>query len=242
MSSDSTLLQGELSRLSASISDETANQSRGTLSWRETLALEGSHDSAVTDRSVLPVLHEILSSDEDTSSKRLFMEEGASGLGPTGQGRSPTSACDYLSTTTISSGSFLTSERTDTSPVISAPSVATDISSQADHLSDTFHSLDPKLDSDISTPSYARSDATITPQSLPDLSRSSSNSSHREPQPYRSSPSSSGLFHSHVLARRSPRRPAKEGERAEPMCCKEQWSRDEHRAVASISCNEAFYT
>ncbi|XP_069615329.1 centrosomal protein of 295 kDa isoform X2 [Ranitomeya imitator] len=270
MSSDSTLLQGELSRLSASISDETANQSRGTLSWRETLALEGSHDSAVTDRSVLPVLHEILSSDEDTSSKRLFMEEGASGLGPTGQGRSPTSACDYLSTTTISSGSFLTSERTDTSPVISdlqrcnysdieenkdvtspstattwshylcpvksdghiqqiiekytkdlsaslgrnvsfhSPSVATDISSQADHLSDTFHSLDPKLDSDISTPSYARSDATITPQSLPDLSRSSSNSSHREPQPYRSSPSSSGLFHSHVLARRSPRRPAKE--------------------------------
>ncbi|XP_077154643.1 uncharacterized protein LOC143817271 isoform X1 [Ranitomeya variabilis] len=270
MSSDSTLLQGERSRLSASISDETANQSRGTLSWRETLALEGSHDSAIIDRSFLPVLHEILSSDEDTSSKRLFMEEGASGLGPTGQGRSPTSACDYLSTTTISSGSFLTSERTDTSPVNSdlqrcnysdieenkditspstaatwshylcpvksgghiqqiiekytkdlsaslgrnvsfhSPSVATDISSQGNHLSDTFHSLDPKLDSDISTPSYARSDATITPQSMQDLSQSSSNSSHREPQPYRSSPSSSGLFHSHVLARRSPRRPSKE--------------------------------
>ncbi|XP_073414484.1 uncharacterized protein [Dendrobates tinctorius] len=270
MSSDSTLMQGDLSRLSANISNETANQSRVTLSWRETLGLEGSHDSSVADRSVLPVFHEILSSDEDASFKHLFMEEGAPGLGPSGQERSPTSACDYLSTTTISSGSFLTSEKTDTSPVISdlqrcnfsnieenkdltspstattwshylcpvqsgdhiqhiiekytkelgsslgrnfsfhASSVATDISSQGNHLSDTFHSLDPNLDSDISTPSYARSDATISPQSMQDQSQSSSNSNHREPQPYRSPASSSGLYQSHVLGRRSPQRPAKE--------------------------------
>ncbi|XP_073518175.1 uncharacterized protein [Phyllobates terribilis] len=274
MSSDSTLIPDDLSRLSASIRDETANQSRVTLSWRETLALEGSHDPAVADGSFPSVLHEILSSDGATSSNRHLMEEGASDLGPTGQGRSPTSACDYLSTTTISSGSFLTSEKTETSPgacdllsdlqrcnysdieenkdltspstattwshylcpvqsrghiqqiiekytkdlsaslgrnfSFHSPSVATDISSHGNHLSDTFHSLDPKLDSNVPTPSYTRSDITISPQSMQDRSRSSSSSSHREPRPYRSPASSLGLFHSQVVERRSPRRQREE--------------------------------
>ncbi|KAM4046356.1 uncharacterized protein ACNLHF_009957 isoform 1-T1 [Anomaloglossus baeobatrachus] len=244
MSSDSTLIQGDLSRLSAGINDGTPNQSSVKLSWRETLALEASHVSA--DLSFPLFLHEILRSDSDTSSNRVLSEEGASGLGPTEQGRSPTSAADYLSTTTISSGSFLSSEKTETSPANSdpqrckessveehkdlsgpstattwshylcpaqsrghiqqiiekytkdlsaslgrnlsfhSPSVTADISAHDNHLSDTFHSLDPKLDSNLSTPSYARSDATISPQSAQEASQTSSNDSYRELQSHRS--------------------------------------------------------
>lgn len=286
MSSDSTLLQGDLSRQSASTRDETPNQSRAKLSWRETLSLEASCDPTRGDHSLTPVLHksllEILSSNRSTLPKHLPAGEGASGPGPTGQGRSPNSVCDYLSTTTISSGSFLTSEKTDSSPgssdilsdlqrcnysaieenrVISSspsevpraawshylspvedrshiqqiidkytkdlsaslqrnlsfhsPEVATDISATDNNQSSTFHSLDPKPDFTISTPSYARSDATSSPQNIPDLSQSSGISSRLEQPSYRSPAphlplsslalcSSVGLYHSQSTGRTSP--------------------------------------
>ncbi|KAG9491288.1 hypothetical protein GDO78_000010 [Eleutherodactylus coqui] len=161
-------------------------------------------------------------------------------IGSTGQGRSPNSVCD-LSSTTISSGSFLTSEKTDSSPgntdllsdlqrcnysaievnndSVSSPSAATtgippattwsdylssvgnrsqiqqiiekytkdlsaslernlsfhspevpaDISAADNHLSTTFHSLDPKPDFSVSTLSYAHSEDRSSPQSMPDL-------------------------------------------------------------------------
>ncbi|XP_044142080.1 uncharacterized protein LOC122932005 [Bufo gargarizans] len=136
------------------------------------------------------------------------MEEGASGPGSTGQGRSPNSAGDSLSTTTISSGSFLTSEKTDSSPGNSAPEVAFDVTASDNHLSYTFHSLDPKHDFDISISSCARSDATGSPQNMQDRSQSSSNT-RGSPAVTHSTPalsSSVGLFHSLNIRRSSPRR------------------------------------
>lgn len=292
MSSDSTLIHGDLSRLSASIRDETPNQSCAKLSWRETLSLEGSCDPTGGDHSLTPVLHqslhEILTGNRNTLPKHLTMEDGAPGPGPTGQGRSPNSVSDYLSTTTLSSGSFLTSEKTDSSPVTSdilsdlqrcnysaieenrvinsspslataevpratwsnylspvesrshiqqiidkytkdlsaslernlsfhSPAVASDISAADNNQSSTFHSLEPKPDFNISTPSYAQSAATSSPQTLQDLSQSSSNSSRPEQQSYRSPAShlplsslalssSVGSFQSQNMGRMSARR------------------------------------
>ncbi|XP_056417434.1 centrosomal protein of 295 kDa isoform X2 [Hyla sarda] len=289
-SSDSTLIQGDLSRLSTSIRDETPDQSRPKLSWRETLSLQGSNDPTGADHSFTPVLYKSLhwSLSSNTFPKHLSMGEGASGLVPTGQGRSPDSACDYLSTTTISSGSFLTSEKADSSPAHSdvpselqrcnysaikdqkvsssspsaatagihhgtwsdyfgavenrshiqqiiekytkdlsaslernlsfhSPEAATDISAPDNHLSSTFHSLDPKPDSNISTPSYAHSERTCSPQSTQEGSQSSSNTSRPDQQSCRGPESylppsmlalssSIGLFHSQNMGRISPRR------------------------------------
>ncbi|XP_075707592.1 centrosomal protein of 295 kDa isoform X2 [Rhinoderma darwinii] len=294
MSSDSTLIPGEdLSRLSASIRDETSNQSHSKLSWRETLSLQVSRNSTGGDRSVTPVLHrslhEILTSNRDSFHKYHSMDEGTSGLGPTGQERSPNSVSDYLSTTTISSGSFLTSEKTESSPVSSdivsdlqrcnysaidenkgrssspsgastaiplpttwshylspvenqnhiqqiidkytkdlsaslernlnfySPEVATDISTSNNQLSTTFHSLDPKPDFNISTPSSAQSGDASGSQNMRELSQSSSYSSRPERQTYRSPAShpphgtpamssSTGSIHSLNVRRRSPGR------------------------------------
>ncbi|XP_069825756.1 centrosomal protein of 295 kDa [Dendropsophus ebraccatus] len=287
MSSDATLIQGDLSRLSVSIRDETPNQSRAKLSWRETLSLERSSDPTGGDRSLTPALHrslhEPLTTNRSALPKHLSVGGGASGLGPAGQGRSPESVSDYLSTTTISSGSFLTSEKTDLSPVqsdilsdlqrcnysaieetkgsISSPSrpeihrgtwsdyldplenrrhiqeiiekytkdlsaslqrnlsfqsaeAASDISATDHHLSSTFHSLDPKPDFSVSTPSYAQSEHSRSPQNLQDVSQGSSNLSrpeqqeHRSPEPHLSHSlpalsSSGGLFHSQNIERMS---------------------------------------
>ncbi|KAM3935322.1 centrosomal protein of 295 kDa [Leptodactylus fuscus] len=289
-SSASTEIRGDQSRLSVSISDETPNQSCAKLSWRETLSLEGSRDLTGGDHSFTPVLHqslhESLTGNRITVPTHLSMAEGASGPGPTGQGRSPNSVYDYLSTTSISSGSFLTSEKTESSPGNSdtmsdlqrcnysaieehkdsssppssatsqiplpttwsrdfspldnrshiqqiidkytkdlsaslernlsfhSPEVVSDVSPADLHLSNTFHSLDPKPDFNISTPSYARSEATSSPQNIPDLSQSSSRpdtSSYTSPAsdvPHGTTAlrASFGLFHPQSMGISSPRR------------------------------------
>ncbi|KAG8584544.1 hypothetical protein GDO81_004658 [Engystomops pustulosus] len=281
-------IHGDRSRLSCSLQDETPSQSRAKLSWRETLSLEGSRDPTVGDHLFTPVLQESLTSNRIAFPKSLLMEDGSPGLGLGGQGRSPNSACEYLSTTTISSGSFLTSEKTDSSPGSSdilselqkcnysaieehkdassspslaaariplpstwsdylspvetrsqiqqiidkytkdlgaslernlsfrSPAVASDISA-TDHLSNTFHSLDPKPDFSISTPSHARSEDTSSPPNMPDLSHISSVTSRPDMESYRSPvshlahgtlalSSSFGLFHSQSMGGALPRR------------------------------------
>ncbi|XP_040282272.1 centrosomal protein of 295 kDa isoform X1 [Bufo bufo] len=278
MSCDSSIIPGDLSGLSASIRGETPNQSRAKLSWRDTLSLERSREPAGGDPSFTSVLYKSLhdSLTRNTFPKPLSMEEGASGTGSTGQGRSPNSACDSLSTTTISSGSFLTSEKTDSSPgncdflsdyysaieetkasvsnpsattseipppstwshcfspaenhsyiqqiiekytkelsaslernlSFHSPEVATDVTASDNHLSYTFHSLDPNPDFNISTSSCARSDAARSPQNMQDRSQSSSNT-RGSPAVTHSTPalsSSVGLFHSLNIRRSSPRR------------------------------------
>ncbi|XP_040282277.1 centrosomal protein of 295 kDa isoform X5 [Bufo bufo] len=210
MSCDSSIIPGDLSGLSASIRGETPNQSRAKLSWRDTLSLERSREPAGGDPSFTSVLYKSLhdSLTRNTFPKPLSMEEGASGTGSTGQGRSPNSACDSLSTTTISSGSFLTSEKTDSSPGNCAPEVATDVTASDNHLSYTFHSVDPNPDFNISTSSCARSDAARSPQNMQDRSQSSSNT-RGSPAVTHSTPalsSSVGLFHALNIRRSSPRR------------------------------------
>ncbi|XP_066443025.1 centrosomal protein of 295 kDa [Eleutherodactylus coqui] len=285
MSTDSTIIPADLSGLLVSIGDETPNQNHVKLSWRDTLSLDGSHDPTRRDHSFTPGSHqspyEIPTGHRHSFPKPLSMVEGASGPGSTGQGRSPNSVCD-LSSTTISSGSFLTSEKTDSSPgntdllsdlqrcnysaievnndSVSSPSAATtgippattwsdylssvgnrsqiqqiiekytkdlsaslernlsfhspevpaDISAADNHLSTTFHSLDPKPDFSVSTLSYAHSEDRSSPQSMPDLGQSSrSGRNHSASQlPYNTPTlgSSVGLFHSQNMGRSSPRR------------------------------------
>ncbi|XP_063807506.1 centrosomal protein of 295 kDa isoform X2 [Pseudophryne corroboree] len=116
-SRDSTLRDLDLSRLSASSKDQScndsANWSHTKLSWRELLSLEVSHDQGGSGPPCTPAEHRDLHGFSANSSK-----EVADWLGKAAaHGSSPDAFCDYLSTTTISTGSFLTSEKTDSSPV-----------------------------------------------------------------------------------------------------------------------------
>ncbi|XP_075054832.1 centrosomal protein of 295 kDa isoform X2 [Mixophyes fleayi] len=116
----------DLSKLSTSSKDQScndsANQSRTKLCWREMLSLETSHDPSGSDHPHSPATHLNLpglsaNNNRDVLLKHRSHEEDNAWLGEAAHGRSPDAIGDYLSTTTISTGSFLTSEKTDSSPV-----------------------------------------------------------------------------------------------------------------------------
>ncbi|XP_018412313.1 PREDICTED: centrosomal protein of 295 kDa [Nanorana parkeri] len=118
--SDTSPREMDLSGLSSTSMDqsgkESSNQSRAKLSWREMLSLEVSRDPSSTDNPHSPVAV-VFPAGDGTDARRYFSApQGAAALGNATHGRSPDVISDHLSTTTLSTGSFLTSEKTDSSP------------------------------------------------------------------------------------------------------------------------------
>ncbi|XP_075448629.1 centrosomal protein of 295 kDa isoform X3 [Ascaphus truei] len=286
-SSDSSHRDLDLSRISTSGKDQNSNESTtslrsraGRISWREALTLEAttSHDLGTTDQSQHCLVQQGLLRYAADAEKGLLVrptvQERFDWLGAavqvkndlpfSPQAHTQEASYDYLSTTTISTGSFLTSEKTDSSPINSeclsdlqkcnysvvgeaaysnlspvaanllphqmrwqmsrspesprhaeaershiqqiiekytkdlgasmernlsfhAPFAAVDISTTEDkHFPPAFHTLEPKPDFNISTPSYPRSDNTGSSRDIKDFSQCSMYSHSQE----RSSPRS----------------------------------------------------
>ncbi|KAM5181471.1 centrosomal protein of 295 kDa [Mantella aurantiaca] len=101
-------------------SNESSNRSRTKLSWREMLSLEVSHDPSITDYNAHSPAAAGFPADHRTDPLcNPSAPQRAAALGNAAHGRSPDGVGDSLSTTTISTGSFLTSEKTDSSPATS---------------------------------------------------------------------------------------------------------------------------
>ncbi|CAI9585320.1 unnamed protein product, partial [Staurois parvus] len=96
--------------------NESSNQSHTKLSWREMLTLELSHDPSSTDNPHSSAAPDFPAGNGTEPFRNPSAPQGTATLVNAMHGQTPDGTSDYLSTTTISTGSFLTSEKSDCSP------------------------------------------------------------------------------------------------------------------------------
>ncbi|XP_068122910.1 centrosomal protein of 295 kDa isoform X2 [Hyperolius riggenbachi] len=102
----------DLSAFSSSSMDRSSDRSK--LSWREMLSL--SRVPSHSDHPHTPAAFSFPTGGRAEPFSDLMVPEGAALPGAVTHGLSPEAIGDYLSTTTLSTGSFLTSEKADSSP------------------------------------------------------------------------------------------------------------------------------